>query len=291
MQMPRSTPLLALCALSLGQAPAFAADLNARDFFSAPVGTSLGVGYLPLTRSSDFHGAADSRGNADLKVNAFAYRQLWFSDVCGTLCTPQFIVPYVDIDARTPGSAEHQRKSGLGDPQVGGTLFLVNDPQSRTFSGLLALLSLPVGEYDSKAPGVSPGANRWALDLNYNYTQGLGEKWVLEANLEAEFYGNNDDYLGSTLEQKPLYRLQAFASYDFTPTTYGALRLIVADGGALRLAGHDIDDSHQRYTRAGFEVAHWLDAHNQVLLGVTAPLSTDNGYAQENLLLRFAHVF
>lgn len=280
-----------LLPLALAWPDTQAADLNARDFVTAPVGTSLGVAYLPLTRSGDYHGAGDDSGKADLSVNAFAYRQLWFSDICGTLCTPQFIVPYVDTEARLPGASEHQRERGVGDPQVGGTLFFINDPQSRTYSGLLALLSVPVGEYHSQNPGVSPGANRWALHLNYNYTQGVGERWLLEANLEAQLYDKNDDYLGADLQQKPLYRLQAFASYDFSPTTYGALRLIHADGGELELDGRRLDDTQQRYTQAGFELGHWLDSRNQVLLGLTRNVSTDNAYAQDNLLLRFVHVF
>ncbi|MBF8729994.1 transporter [Pseudomonas guariconensis] len=280
-----------LLPLTLAWPDAQAADLNARDFVTAPVGTSLGVAYLPLTRSGDYHGAGDDNGKADLSVNAFAYRQLWFSDICGTLCTPQFIVPYVDTEARLPGANEHRRERGVGDPQVGGTLFFINDPQSRTYSGLLGLLSVPVGEYHSQNPDVSPGANRWALHLNYNYTQGVGERWLLEANLEAQLYGKNDDYFGADLQQKPLYRLQAFASYDLTPTTYGALRLIHADGGELELDGRRLDDTHQRYTQAGFELGHWLDSRNQVLLGLTRNVSTDNAYAQDNLLLRFVHVF
>ncbi|MBC3456716.1 transporter [Pseudomonas mosselii] len=278
-------------ALTLAGAHAQAADLNARDFVSAPVGTRLGVAYLPLTRANDYHGAADGNGKADLAVNAFAYRQLWFTDICGTLCTPQFIVPYVDTEARLPGSDGHTRERGIGDPQVGGTLFFINDPQNRTYSGLLALLSVPVGEYHASNPGVSPGANRWALHLNYNYTQGVGERWLLEANLEAQLYGRNDDYFDNELKQKPLYRLQAFASYDFTPTTYGALRLIHADGGQLELDDRHLDNSHQRYTQVGFELGHWLDRRNQVLLGLTRNVSTDNAYAQDNLLLRFVHVF
>ena len=201
-----------------------AADLNARDFFGAPSGTSLGVLYLPATRYDDFHGPADTTGKADLKVNAVAYRQVFFTDVCGTLCTPQFILPFADINARLPGASQHTGESGFGDPQVGGTLFFINDPASRTYSGLLSLITVPVGEYHSKNPDVSPGANRWGATFVYNYTQGIGEKWVLEANLEAQLYGTNDDYFGSDLKQDPLYRLQAFASYDFSPATYGALR-------------------------------------------------------------------
>lgn len=268
-----------------------AADLNARDFFGAPSGTSLGVLYLPATRAQDFRGPADSTGKAELKVNAMAYRQVYFTDACGTLCTPQLILPFADIDARLPGASRRTGESGFGDPQVGGTLFFINDPTSRTYSGLLSLITLPVGEYHSTNPDVSPGANRWGATFVYNYTQGIGENWVLEANLEAQLYGKNDDYFGGELKQDPLYRLQAFASYDFTPATYGALRLIQATGGALRINNRSIDDTRKRYTQVGFEVGHWLDKQNQVMFGLSQNVATTNGYAGTDALLRLVHVF
>ncbi len=62
-------------------AEAGAADLNARDFFGAPAGTTLGVLYLPATRAHEFHGPADRNGKAELKTNAVAYRQVFFSDI------------------------------------------------------------------------------------------------------------------------------------------------------------------------------------------------------------------
>ncbi|MFL1546796.1 transporter [Pseudomonas sp. O39] len=268
-----------------------AADLNARDFFSAPPGTSLGVLYLPATRAGNFHGPADTTGKADLRVNALAYRQVYFTDACGTLCTPQVIVPFADINARLPGASQRTGESGLGDPQVGGTVFFINDPASRTYSGLLSLITVPVGEYHSNNPDVSAGANRWGATFVYNYTRGIGEKWVLEANLEAQLYAPNDDYFGSQLKQAPLYRLQAFASYDFSPATYGALRLIQADGGALRLNNRQLDDTHKRYTQVGFEVGHWLDKQNQLMFGLSQNVAASNGYAGTDALLRLVHVF
>lgn len=286
-------PVRTLAALACGvlSLQVGAADLNARDFFGAPAGTSLGVLYLPATRAGDFHGPADSTGKAELKVNAVAYRQVFFTDLCGTLCTPQFIVPFADIDARLPGASGHTGESGFGDPQVGGTLFFINDAATRTYSGLLTLVTLPVGEYHGQNPDVSPGANRWGTTFVYNYTQGIGEKWVLEANLEAQLYGKNDDYFGAELKQDPLYRLQAFASYDFTPATYGALRLIHADGGELRINDQRIDDTHKRYTQVGFEVGHWLDQQNQVMFSLSQNVATDNGYHGTDALLRLVHVF
>lgn len=277
--------------LALGATTTQAADLNARDFLTAPVGTSVGVLYLANQHADRFDGAADPEGRARLDVNALAYRQLWFSDLCGRLCTPQFILPLVEVDARLPGAAERERQSGLGDPQVGGTLFFVDRPESRTASGLLTLLTLPVGDYDGQRPGTSPGANRWAATFVYNHTQGVGDDWVLEANLEAQLYGDNDDYLGMNLKQDPLYRLQAFASYDITPGTYGALRLIHAQGGALRLEGQALKDTRQRYTQVGVELGHQLTPRNQLLLAFSHNVDTDNAFHGSQALLRLAHVW
>lgn len=291
MAAPTASALTLLGIQLLLGAEAGAADLNARDFFGAPAGTTLGVLYLPATRAHEFHGPADRNGMAELKTNAVAYRQVFFSDICGTLCTPQFIIPFVDIDARLPGSVGHTGETGFGDPQVGGTLFFVNDPEQRRYSGLLTLITLPLGEYHAKNPDVSPGANRWGATFVYNYTQGIGRDWVLEANLEAQFYAKNDDYFGSDLEQKPLYRLQAFASYDFSQSTYGALKLVHADGGELKLQGHTLDDTHQRCTQLGFELGHWLDRRNSLMLGLSRNVATDNAFHGSQALLRLVHVF
>ena len=97
--------------------------------------------------------------------------------------------------------------------------------------------------------------------------------------------------LVADVEQDPLYRLQAFASYDFTPATYGALRLIHADGGELRLGGERLDGTHQGYTQIGFELGHWLDQKNQLLFSLSRNVDTDNCYHGEQALLRLAHVF
>lgn len=268
-----------------------AAELNARDFLTAPVGTSLGVLYLNNENSDRFDGPADIENNASLDVNAAAFRQLWFSDFCGTLCTPQFIVPFAEVDARLPGSVRRDRQIGIGDVQVGGTLFFMNRPESRTSSGLLTLLTLPVGKYDSQRPGTSPGANRFAATFVYNYTQGIGNKWILEANLEGQFYGDNDDYLGMNLEQDPLYRIQAFASYDFSPKTYGALRLIHARGGELALENQTLENTRQGYTRVGFEVGYQVTPKNQVMVALTRNVDTENAFESTQALLRIAHVW
>ena len=56
MAAPTASALALLGIQLLLGAEAGAADLNARDFFGAPAGTTLGVLYLPATRAHEFHG-------------------------------------------------------------------------------------------------------------------------------------------------------------------------------------------------------------------------------------------
>lgn len=276
---------------ALASLPATAADTNARDFFSAPPGTQLGVLYLPVTTANSFHSQRGDVGDASLDVTALAYRHVWFTDLCGTLCTPQFIVPTARIDARLPGSRGNDALTGVGDPQVGGTLFFVNHPEQREYGGLLSLLTLPLGRYDPQHADVSPGANRWGATFLLNYTRGLGKNWVAEASLEAQLYGDNKDYHGAVLSQKPLYRLQAFLSYDFTPDTYGALRLYHARGGAMTLGGSQLADTRLSYTQLGFEAGHWLDKQNQLMVSAARDVAAENTFRTSQLMLRLVHVY
>lgn len=289
--MPRKPSLPALALLALASLDAGAADTNARDFFSAPGGTTLGILYVPVVRADAYRAGAGKVPDTDLQVNALAYRHVWFTDACGTLCTPQFVVPVSDTHVRTPGAAAEQRQRGVGDPMVGATFFFLNDPATRTFGGLNVMVGVPVGAYDRNAPDASAGQNRWQTHAMLNVTRGVGTKWVLEGTLEAQVYGDNKDYFGQRLAQKTLYRLQAFASYDLTPSTYAALRVYHGRGGALALGGTDLAGTRQRYTQAGLELHSWIDRRNQVLAMLGRDVAADNHFQTSQLLLRFVHVY
>ena len=278
--MTRRLYLSSLAVLAFASLDAGAADTNARDFFSAPDGTTLGILYVPVVRAG-----------SDLKVNALAYRHVWFTEACGTLCTPQFVIPVSDTHVRPPGAAAQQRQRGVGDPMVGATFFFLNDPATRTFSGLNVMVGLPVGAYDRNAPDASAGQNRWQTHAMLNVTRGVGTRWVLEGTLEAQIYGDNNDYFGQRLAQQTLYRLQAFASYDLTPSTYAALRVYHGRGGALKLGGAELPGTRQRYTQAGLELHSWIDRRNQVLAMLGRDVATDNRFQTSQLLLRFVHVY
>lgn len=289
--MTRTLFLPTLAVLALAGADAGAADTNARDFFAAPDGTTLGIVYAPVVRADGYRAGGAKVPDTDLQVNALVYRHVWFTDACGTLCTPQFVVPVSDTHVRPPGAAAEQRQRGVGDPMVGATLFFLNDPATRTFSGLNVMVGLPIGAYDRNAPDASAGQNRWQTHAMLNFTRGIGTRWVLEGTLEAQVYGDNKDYFGQKLAQRPLYRLQAFASYDLTPSTYAALRVYHGRGGELKLGGAALPGTRQRYTQAGLELHSWIDRRNQVLAMLGRDVAADNHFQTSQFLLRYVHVY
>lgn len=182
-------------------------DFNVCDFFGVLVGIMFGVFYLLVICVYEFYGLVDCNGKVELKINVVVYCQVFFSDICGIFCMLQFIIFFVDIDVCLFGSVGYIGEIGFGDFQVGGILFFVNDLEWCCYSGLLILIILLLGEYYVKNFDVLFGVNCWGVIFVYNYIQGIGCDWVLEVNLEVQFYVKNDDYFGSDLEQKLFYCL------------------------------------------------------------------------------------
>jgi len=282
---------LAAAALPLAVSTAKAADFNARDFFSAPAGVHVGVTYLPMTRAEEFRAGAGNDHNAKLSVNGLVHREVWFREFGGILMTPQFVVSGLDINVRGPGAPRRTHQTGLGDPMVGGTVYFVNQPESRTFVGWLNLLALPIGKYDRNDPGSSPGKNRWELHSALNFTRGVGEKWVLESALEVQAYGKNDDYVGMDMKQDPMIRLQSFASYDLSAANTAALRFVYAEGGKMKLNGADLAGTRQRYAQLGFEFTHQVNPKNNLMFSFNRHIEARNTFLQNDLLLRWVYVY
>ena len=266
-----------------------ASDLNAKDFYAAPDGTQLDVLYLPNVWA-DKYKTKDGDIDGSLSADVLVWRHVLFTDMCGTLCTPQFVIPLMRTNIELPGS-DSMSSSGIGDPQIGGTLFTINNPEEREYSGLLSMLTLPVGTYDADRADASAGHNRWGVTFVYNYTRGLGDRWNIESSLEAQIYGKNDDYYGNDLEQKNLYRLQTFISYDLTPSSYIAASWYEAVGGEMKIGGTTIDNTDVSYTMLGMEYGTWLNPQNSIMFSYQTTVAAENTFDTNQLMVRLVHAY
>jgi hypothetical protein len=87
-----------------------------------------------------------------------------------------------------------------GAPKMDGAGFraLVADP--KTIIGASLLVSMPTGAYDP-ARVLNAGTNRWGVKPAIGAIWPLAPNWLLEGELGAWFYSDNDDFLGMTRKQ------------------------------------------------------------------------------------------
>lgn len=257
------------CALLCGKA--MAVDVNAGDYTALPAGTNIAAWYQQFGRADRFNGdgTADATRDTGLRSNISILRLIHFMEIGGITVDPQVLLPFGHVyDAKLNGQSLGSN-SGMSDPIIGATFWLVNQPDagvSGRYFGITPLIYLPWGQYDRHA-SVNLGENRWKGDLQLGWVEPLWDRWSMEWYADAIIYGPNDE-AGSgsqTLRQDPTYQLQANLRYDFNPAQRLALGFSASDGGKQRLSGD--------YTGQKTEVQQ-LRLEYQQMIGQSVQLST-----------------
>jgi hypothetical protein len=155
-------------------------------------------------------------------------------------------------DVIVNGKSVSQSASGFGDPMLEFDINVLGPPAQKNIPDamryepglsvdLLADLTLPVGEYDSDKQ-LNIGQNRWygRLGMPIIYQIGPwvpGQRTTLELLPAVWFFGDNDDYVGRTMETDPMFQLDAHLSRDFTVTAWGSLDFAWYTGGKATIDG------------------------------------------------------
>ena len=142
--------------------------------------------------------------------------------------------------------------SGFGDPMLEFNVNILGPPAQKNIPDamryepgfsvdLLADLALPIGEYDNDQQ-LNIGQNRWygRLGMPIIYQIGPwvpGQRTTLELLPAVWLFGDNDDYVGHTMETDPMFQLDAHLSRDFTETAWGSLDFAWYNGGKATIDG------------------------------------------------------
>jgi len=155
-------------------------------------------------------------------------------------------------DVTLAGQTFSQSASGFGDPMLEFSMTVIGPPAQKNLADvmryeprftvkLLADLALPIGEYDSDQP-LNIGQNRWYGRLGLPIVWQLGP-WVpgrrtaLELLPAVWLLGNNNDFVGQTLETDPMFQLDAHLTRDFTEHLWGSLDAAWFNGGQATIDG------------------------------------------------------
>lgn len=155
-------------------------------------------------------------------------------------------------DVVVGGKTVNQQTSGFGDPMLEFDINLIgprsqkNIPDAMRYEpgfslDLLADLALPIGEYDNTKQ-LNIGQNRWYGRIGMPVTVQLGP-WIPSQRTTLEFlpavwlFGDNTDYVGTTMKTDPMYQLDAHLTRDFTEHAWGSLDASWYSGGQATING------------------------------------------------------
>jgi len=247
---------MVLATFILGTTKIFAAGDGPRVFWAVPVDTNV---ITPMYFNIDSNYGLDSSlvvPKAEFKTNVAALMYTRAISVGGNLGSVSVIVPGAKVDASLGNlSALQGESSGLGDITVMGVMSLMGAPAyakeefasyvPETIVDLLLAVTAPTGEYD-KDKIINLGTNRWSVRVGapimHFFSTGPGNSTTLEVQPSVTFFTDNDDV---SLEQDPMYRLEAHVTHDFSMMLWGSVDAIYTTGGETTINGIEKDNSQR----------------------------------------------
>lgn len=227
-----------------GAAPAAEIATDAGDYAALPPGVDLGIVYAQHTERDAFFIGGDklpTRFRLDTDIGLL--RWVHYTKIGDFVIDPQVILPFGTVRLKTDfGPLRRTSSTGVGDPLIGATLWLLNRSEAQQWFGVTAAVSVPVGDYDDDKGPVNVGENRWKGIFHAGYVTALPANFMLDVIAEYAVYGENDNFLGFTRKQDPSYGLQAHLRYMLSPTTHVALSYYRDYGGESRLNGVNQND-------------------------------------------------
>ena len=262
-------------AVSLICGPAIAQDDGARTYWKGRNGTNVvSVQYLNMhLQASDelqfdpgqyIYPSADAE--ADIFILSYARHMTVFNrpsilsaNLIGgsvdvkfdaNITPPEFLPPGV-----VPGVSFSQSASGYGDPSVQLDVNLLGTPAINAIFDYLnyeptwtldaaLMLGVPLGAYDGTKIA-NLGLNRFygRIAFPFKYHFGVftpGYMSSLEIVQSVWFFAENDDFWGQTLQNDPMWQLEAHWTHDFTRQFFASLDLLYRKGFQSEINGIDL---------------------------------------------------
>ena len=111
------------------------------------------------------------------------------------------------------------------------------------------LVQIPIGEYEEDKL-INAGTNRWAVKPAIGLIWPLYPTWLLEFELGTWFFGDNDEFLGTTRQQDPIVTSQFHLIKRIRPGFWASLDATYYAGGRTTVGGTERADL-QRNSRIG----------------------------------------
>lgn len=260
----RTAAFLCLCIAGSGTAQ----ELVPRAYWPTPVGTNvLIVGYQ--------HSRGDIVVDQSLPVSGVDSRNDFLQvsyqrsiDSLGRSASIQISQSVADgtTTGTVEGSTVTRRTVGaldtigrfainlLGAPAMDAEGMMELRAAPRPIVGTSLTVSVPTGQYDEERV-INLGTNRVSLKPEIGAIVPLGNTLLLEVDAGVWFFQDNDEFVGRTREQEPVWNVQLHLVQQFKPGFWAALDANFYGGGRTTVDGNRNRDL-QRNSRLGATVVY-----------------------------------
>jgi len=272
-----------MIAVSAMTGAARAADVNSSDYLPAPAGTNLLVFYSQYATRSEYKSTSGLTLSQDTGLDSYVniLRYVHYFDIGGILVAPQVLIPAGTLYNGRIAGTSLDSAAGLGDPILATTVWVVNNKATQTYIGIMPYLFVPLGQY-SAGQALNLGENRWKLDLQSGWYQGLPNGFALQLTGDVTWYGDNTEAGNGaqTLSQDPTYQFQAWLSSAFAPTWSAAVGYSQFWGGTEYLAGVPTGNATER-SQVRLELSKFITPTFQVLGLIQRDFATSGGFPED----------
>jgi hypothetical protein len=291
--------VILMIGLMPGEARAY--DLEPRSYINLPIDQSFvaiaysysegGVNVTPSVPLKD----------ASVRIHGPIFSYMRTLDIAGNSARFDVSLPYLCVSgsALVNGKRLSREVCGQGDIKArliynfyGAPALEMKDfvrQKKDVVVGASLQAGVPTGLYDMNRL-LNIGANRWFIKPEIGASFPWGN-FSTEMAAGVSIYSDNDAYFGGvTLQQDPLYNLQAHFAYDFSPRQWVAFSGNYYFGGSTYTSGVKSPD-RQSNSRVGATYSLLLDRQNMIKLSASKGVITRIGNDSTNLGIVWFHLW
>jgi hypothetical protein len=295
--------VVTVAVFSLWTASAAAQELAPRAYWPAPNGTNLlVVGYQYSSGDVVIDPTLPLSG-ADSTINYVQVTYQHTLSLFDRTANLQFNLPYAWGTTTGDIEGEFRRRdlSAFGDarmllsvnlrgaPSMDAAGFQALRAEPRTIIGASILVQPPTGAYEPDKV-INTGTNRWAFKLATGVIWPVRPRWLVEADVGAWFFTDNDEFLGTTRQQDPIYSAEFHLVRRVKPGFWASLDLNFYVGGQTTV-GQDLRADLQRNSRFGGTVVIPFKGRHVIRTSYSTGIVTNSGGDYETFSLNYAYVW
>lgn len=271
-----------------------AQEIEPNEFIPLPAGTNLLLGYYIYGHENQFSLANGPtfKQNTGSEINVAVARYVHYTEIFGQPAGYEVYQVFGSIADSEIGGQHLNNAFGAQNLALAGFIWPYANQQAGQYLVVASWLYPPTGTYDSHAV-INLGDNRWRGDAQIGWNQAIGPHFSYEIGEDTMIYGdNNDAFPGSQLlSQTPTYRMQAFASWRWTPKFQTSFGYEGFFGGVQQLDGtrngQKTEEQRLRATASYFIPPTW-----QVLLELNHDVAAVGQFKQDfGATLRVLYAF